>query len=254
MHWSKYFFISVAAHLVLIAFIFSIPFKSHRAIETISVDFTIVGSDYGIDKKNIGRGSAGQRGYKGQKNQDPGAGNGENTAQGQGRPQDKGNITAPDARDIISLNPVKGERVDYGEEDLAHARVVKSGYGLSGPGSGSSAGGSGAFGYGRGAGGGGGTGTGQGGGINLADYNYVREAVMKNIIYPEKARRMGIEGRVIISFVINESGSINDVKILKSSGYTLLDEAVKEALFKVNQFRKKPERLLVQLPVEFRLR
>ncbi|HOJ71788.1 MAG TPA: energy transducer TonB [Syntrophorhabdaceae bacterium] len=258
MHWPKYFFISVAAHFLLLSLILFIPFKSHKVVETISVDFTILNSDYGTNKKGTGRGTGGsgvKGGYIGQEGLDVDRGHGDNKAQRQDNPQDSNKInTASDTRDVISLNPIKGDKIDYGEENLSHARLIKTGYGASGHGSGGLAGGSGVAGYGRGTGGGGGQGTGYGGGINLADYNYVRDAVMKNITYPEKARRMGLEGRVIISFVINEAGFINDVKILKSSGYTLLDEAVREALFKVHQFRKKSEKLVVQLPVEFRLR
>jgi len=258
MHWSKYFFISVAAHLLLLSLILFIPFKIPKVMETISVDFTILDSDYGTNKKGMGRGlggSGGKGGYTNQERVDVNKGDGDNAAHRQDSSQvnNKFNTTS-DTKDVISLNPIKGEGIDYGEENPAHAKVIKAGYDVSGHGSGGLTGGSGAAGYGRGTGGGGGQGTGKGGGINLADYNYVREAVMKNITYPEKARRMGLEGRVIISFVINEAGFINDVKILKSSGYALLDEAVREALFKVHQFRKKPERLFVQLPVEFRLR
>ncbi|MCX8111115.1 MAG: energy transducer TonB [Syntrophorhabdaceae bacterium] len=254
MEWPKYFFLSVAAHLAIITFVLSISFKTPKVMETISVDFTIVNSDYGTNKKGIGRGTGGQTGDRGQK-ESFNRGNERKIDQGQDKTQDNSKInTASDKRDTISLNPVKGERDDFLEEDYPHIRVAKAGSGYSGISSGSLTGGSGGSGYGRGTGGGGGSGAGQGGGINLEDYNYVRDAVMKNITYPEKARRMGIEGRVIISFVINEAGFINDIKILKSSGYTLLDEAVKDAILKVYQFRKKPQRLFVQLPVEFRLR
>ncbi len=156
--------------------------------------------------------------------------------------------------DLISLNPVKADKpLEKAEIEQVGTRGMVTGSGSFGSGYGAGrlaggSGGSGGGGYGTGGGGG------SGGAANLADYTYVRDAVMKNISYPEKARRMGIEGKVIISFVISEGGAINDVKIIKSSGYALLDDAVKDALFKVSRFRKKPERLLVQLPVEFRLR
>ncbi|MCX5805438.1 MAG: energy transducer TonB [Proteobacteria bacterium] len=96
---------------------------------------------------------------------------------------------------------------------------------------------------------------GQGGGGKAYDYGYVREAVMKNLKYPEKARRFGWEGKVILSFIINESGSVRDVKIVKSSGIQMLDEAAKDALTRVTAFQNKYNRLMVvQLPIEFRLK
>jgi len=40
----------------------------------------------------------------------------------------------------------------------------------------------------------------------------------KNLIYPSQARRMGIEGAVIVRFVVNTDGTIQDVEILRSIG------------------------------------
>ncbi|MCX5811170.1 MAG: energy transducer TonB [Proteobacteria bacterium] len=96
---------------------------------------------------------------------------------------------------------------------------------------------------------------GQGGEGKLYDYGYVREAVMKNLKYPEKARRFGWEGRVILYFIINETGLVRDVKIVKSSGIQMLDEAAKDALTRVAAFNNKYKRLVVvQLPIEFKLK
>ncbi len=45
--------------------------------------------------------------------------------------------------------------------------------------------------------------------------------------YPEEAVRNGVQGRVMVSFVINESGKIEDVRVLKSAGELLDAEAVR---------------------------
>lgn len=37
------------------------------------------------------------------------------------------------------------------------------------------------------------------------------------IIYPEKAKKEGIEGNAFVSFVINKSGKVQDIKVLRSS-------------------------------------
>jgi protein TonB len=48
----------------------------------------------------------------------------------------------------------------------------------------------------------------------------------KNIKYPASARRMGVDGKVFIEFVVNKEGEISDVKVLKS----LSTDCDKEAL------------------------
>ncbi|HOJ43279.1 MAG TPA: energy transducer TonB [Syntrophorhabdaceae bacterium] len=162
----------------------------------------------------------------------------------------------------VSINPIIENKSSdvalWGESSIQGGNAGLSGYGSGEKGTGSGfgsleSGGAGKDGFGTGYGHGYGHGAGHGG-INIADYAYLRDIIMKNITYPEKARRMGWEGRVILSFVVSETGLVNEVKILKSSGYHVLDEAAKEALFKINGFKKKHERLVVQLPIEFRLR
>ena len=74
---------------------------------------------------------------------------------------------------------------------------------------------------------------------------------------PERARRMGWEGKVILSFMIHEDGSVHDARILQSSGVTVLDEAAKEALRKSvihSQIATSAKRVHVVLPIEYRLR
>ena len=47
-----------------------------------------------------------------------------------------------------------------------------------------------------------------------AFYKYVGEKIK----YPAQARRMGVEGRVFVQFVVNRDGSIVDVTVLKGIG------------------------------------
>ncbi|HOV90197.1 MAG TPA: energy transducer TonB [Syntrophorhabdaceae bacterium] len=252
MHWQKCLLLSIAAHIVLIVTLLFVPHKRPEIIETIAVDFTMMEGDFGVKNKLGGRTAGRQKGGMGDQVRGNNNIYNHNITQKQEDQHDRLNIEdTHNMNELISLNPVKADKTfEKAEIEQTSIRGTMAGNGSfgSGYGTGRPGGGSGGSGYGPGGG------TGSGGVINLADYTYVRDAVMKNISYPEKARRMGMEGRVIISFVINEAGLVNDVKILKSSGYALLDDAVMDALSKVNRFRKKPERLLVQLPIEFRLR
>lgn len=51
------------------------------------------------------------------------------------------------------------------------------------------------------------------------DENCTQSAIMKHISrnfkYPERAKQMGIEGRIIIEFVVGKDGVVTDVKVLR---------------------------------------
>jgi len=110
----------------------------------------------------------------------------------------------------------------------------------------------------EGVGGGGGRGTGNGNGEFILeegnDYNHIRDAIMKNIEYPEQARKMGFEGKTLLSFIVLENGTISRIKIVKTSGYLLLDESAKEGVARTVISKKVPYRVIVQLPVIYKLR
>jgi protein TonB len=57
--------------------------------------------------------------------------------------------------------------------------------------------------------------------------NAFNEFVSRNIIYPAQAKRMGIEGKVFVEFVIEKDGSITDVKTIKGIGGGCDEEAVR---------------------------
>jgi TonB family protein len=83
------------------------------------------------------------------------------------------------------------------------------------------------------------------------------EFLQKNIQYPSLCKKDGIQGRVIVQFVINKDGSICDAKVLKSA-HPQLDA---EALRVINtmprwipgKMKGKNVRVLYTLPVYFRL-
>ena len=45
--------------------------------------------------------------------------------------------------------------------------------------------------------------------------------------YPAQARRMGIEGRVFVEFIINKDGSLTEIKFIKGIGAGCDEEAVR---------------------------
>ena len=79
----------------------------------------------------------------------------------------------------------------------------------------------------------------------------------KNLKYPTQARRMGIEGTVIVVFVINTDGSIQDVEVLRGIGGGCDEEAVKVVQeapkWEPGKQRGRPVRTRMRLPIRFKL-
>ncbi|MEN8137375.1 MAG: TonB family protein [Bacteroidota bacterium] len=81
--------------------------------------------------------------------------------------------------------------------------------------------------------------------------------VKKNFKYPEVAKEMGIQGRVIIKFVIGKDGIIKDVGVLRGIDKSLDEEALRivEALPKMTPAtqRGRPVPVSFMLPINFQL-
>ena len=83
-------------------------------------------------------------------------------------------------------------------------------------------------------------------------------AIQKALVYPEIARKAGIEGRVIVQVQVSEKGQVIATKIIKSLGHSGCDEAAVEAIkgvrWKPALQRDKPVKVWVAIPVIFRLK
>ena len=81
-------------------------------------------------------------------------------------------------------------------------------------------------------------------------------AIQKKIIYPETARRSGIEGKVYVQTFIDEKGDVVKTKIIKGIGDGC-DEAavnaVKNTKFKPAKQRDKLVKAQVVVPILFKL-
>jgi protein TonB len=51
--------------------------------------------------------------------------------------------------------------------------------------------------------------------------------IRKNLVYPEKARRMGLEGRVFVQFIVEKDGSLTNVKVLRGISGGCNEEAIR---------------------------
>ncbi|MCA9740524.1 MAG: energy transducer TonB [Deferribacteres bacterium] len=84
-------------------------------------------------------------------------------------------------------------------------------------------------------------------------------ALLKVLEYPELARKAGIEGRTIMSVLVDEQGNTVKVRILKDSGTNIGFEAAAEAAlmkmkWKPAYQRDVPVKVWISVPVTFKLR
>jgi len=71
----------------------------------------------------------------------------------------------------------------------------------------------------------------------LINYQYaVIEKIQKVKVYPSKAREKKIEGKVSIIFTLLRNGKTENIEIVKSSGFSMLDNASKEIIEKASPF------------------
>ncbi|MCA9732018.1 energy transducer TonB [candidate division KSB1 bacterium] len=83
-------------------------------------------------------------------------------------------------------------------------------------------------------------------------------AIQKKLVYPDIARKAGIEGRVIVNVLVGTDGTVKDTKILKSLGHTGCDEAAIDAIKAVRwtpaKQRDRAVQVWVGIPVIFKLK
>ncbi|SMD34999.1 outer membrane transport energization protein TonB (TC 2.C.1.1.1) [Reichenbachiella faecimaris] len=86
-----------------------------------------------------------------------------------------------------------------------------------------------------------------------AFYTYVA----KEMKYPNQARRMGIEGRVFVQFVVDKTGNLTEVRAIKGIGAGCDEEAVRvlknAPKWSPGKQRGRPVKVRMILPITFKL-
>lgn len=105
-------------------------------------------------------------------------------------------------------------------------------------------------------------------GMDLMFFEYVRETYEQDLnrwlrergtLYPPEAREQGLEGNALVAFSLDREGRVLSLRIGKSTGSALLDEAALETIRRAAPFPPPPEGLPfaviedIYLPVRFRL-
>jgi periplasmic protein TonB len=84
------------------------------------------------------------------------------------------------------------------------------------------------------------------------DLASVRAGIARTLVYPPNARRNGLQGKVILEFVLLAEGRIRDLLLRSSSGFPVLDAAALAAVEAAAPFPPPGVDVLVVVPVVFR--
>jgi protein TonB len=108
--------------------------------------------------------------------------------------------------------------------------------------------------------GGGGGGDGGAGGTGLlksyidANYKYIVRLIRRKMIYPDQAKKNGVSGSTTVAFRIDKNGQVSGVRVNRSSGDELLDQAALSAVHRAAPFPPPPAPANIAIPLIFRLK
>jgi protein TonB len=82
--------------------------------------------------------------------------------------------------------------------------------------------------------------------------------LQENVVFPEEARQLSIEGRVFVTFIVEPDGSLSDIRLLRGIGAGCDDEAIrvvkKMPKWIPGKQRGIPVRVQFNMPIKFTLR
>jgi protein TonB len=83
------------------------------------------------------------------------------------------------------------------------------------------------------------------------------EFVSKNIHYPSQARRMGVEGKVFVEFVVEKDGTLSSFTVIKGIGAGCDEEAIRilqlSPAWSPGKQRGQPVKQRMVLPIHFKM-
>ena len=86
---------------------------------------------------------------------------------------------------------------------------------------------------------------------------FLEKWVYQYLKYPKYAMENGIQGRVLVDFVIDEDGNVTDVRVSRSIHTSLDEEAVRvvsaSPKWRPGRHRGKKVKVAMTIPVDFRL-
>ena len=93
--------------------------------------------------------------------------------------------------------------------------------------------------------------------VEGGDLNTFRNWVQQNVKFPQIALENGIQGRVVLSFVIEKDGRLTNIQVLQTPDRSLSEEAIrvlnKSPKWSPGKQRNQVVRVKYTLPVDFRV-
>jgi protein TonB len=84
-------------------------------------------------------------------------------------------------------------------------------------------------------------------------FAFIRDKILQRVTYPPLARRMGWQGQVVLSFVIQLNGTIKETRVAQGSGHEVLDQNALEALRESVPFPQPPVEARISIPITYKL-
>jgi len=81
----------------------------------------------------------------------------------------------------------------------------------------------------------------------------IKAKIGKQILYPPIARRMGWQGKVLITFLVDVDGNIIEVELKTSSGYAVLDNSALQIVKSLSGLPKPSFLTRVTVPINYTL-
>jgi len=85
-------------------------------------------------------------------------------------------------------------------------------------------------------------------------FEYIRRKIMKQMVYPGLARKMGWSGQVTVAFTIQEDGRAVNIRVARSSGFDLLDADAADTVKRSSPFPRPPIRAEIVMPITYELK
>jgi protein TonB len=82
----------------------------------------------------------------------------------------------------------------------------------------------------------------------------VRKKILRNLRFPSTARKLGLSGKIVVSFILKTDGHVEAINVVSSSGHAILDRAVVATIRRIAPFSKPPVKAQLMLPIVFHLR
>ncbi len=82
------------------------------------------------------------------------------------------------------------------------------------------------------------------------------EGLQERVVYPQEAKDEDVEGQVVIQFIVNEEGAVEDARVLRSPDDRLSEaalDAVRASRFTPGRQRGRPVKVRFAVPITFRL-